>query len=102
MMAIACSSRSGTSSCAIFQTRSATYSSSRRIQDLRVGEDLIPDDPVQALLRDEVNRPAEELFQVLLQSEIRHAQVIAGNAHVEQVHIAVRPRIAARNRPEDR
>ena len=28
------------------------YSSSRRIQDLRVGEDLIPDDPVQAILGD--------------------------------------------------
>jgi hypothetical protein len=57
----------------------SSYSSSRRIQDLRVGEDLIPDDPVQALLRDEVNTPTEELFQILLQSEIRHAQVIAGN-----------------------
>lgn len=78
------------------------YSSSRRIQDLRVGEDPIPDDPVQALLRDKVNTPAEELFQVLLPSEIRHAQVIAGNADIEQVHIAVRPRIAARNRSEDR
>ena len=31
-------------------------------------------------------------------AKIRHAQVIAGNAHVEQVHITVRPPIAAAGR----
>src|SRR5262249_16442484 len=46
--------------------RSATYSSSRRIQDLRVGDDLIPDHPVQPVLGNQVNWPGEERFQVLL------------------------------------
>ena len=36
----------------VLSTRSATYSSSRRIQNLRVRENLIPDDPVQPFLRD--------------------------------------------------
>jgi hypothetical protein len=36
----------------VVSARPATYRSSRRIQDLRVAQDLIADDPVQAFLRD--------------------------------------------------
>jgi hypothetical protein len=36
----------------VVSTRSATYRSSRRIQDLRIAQDLIADDPVQAFLWD--------------------------------------------------
>lgn len=86
----------------VLSARSAIYSSSRRIQNLRVGQDPIPDNPVQAVLRDQVNRAAEELLQVILQGEIRHAEIISGNAHVQQVNIAVGSRVPARDRSEDR
>ena len=39
--------------------------------------------------------------RVVLQSEIGHAEIISWDAHVEQVNIAIRPRIPVRNRPED-
>jgi glyoxylase-like metal-dependent hydrolase (beta-lactamase superfamily II) len=82
-------------------TRSATYSSSRRIKDLGVGQYLIPDHPVQPVLRDEVNGPAEQFFQILLQRKVRHAKVIARNPHVQQVHVTVWSRGAACDRAED-
>jgi hypothetical protein len=57
---------------------------------------------VQAFLRDEVNGAAEEVLQIFLQSEIGHTEIIPGNAHIQQVDIAIRLRIPARNRAEDR
>jgi len=52
---------------------------------LRVGEDLIPDDPVQAILRDKVNRPAEEPLQV-------HTRRQAGKPWTEPAGIHCFPR----------
>src|ERR1700733_577383 len=71
--------------------RSARYSSSRRIQDLRVGQHLIPDHPVQPVLRHQVHPTAEEALQVFLQVEVRHAQIVAWHPHVQEIDIAVRP-----------
>ena len=85
----------------VLSARSATYRSSRRIQNLRIAQDLIADDPVQAFLRDQINGAAEELLQIFLQSEIGHPEIIPGNAHVEKVNITAWPRFSARNRPED-
>jgi hypothetical protein len=85
----------------VVSARSATYRSSRRIQDLRITQDLIADDPVQAFLRDQINGAAEELLQIFLQSEIGHPEIISRNAHVQKVNITAWLRVSARNRPED-
>src|SRR5271166_5539292 len=85
----------------VVSARSATYRSSRRIQDLRIAQDLIADNPVQAFLRDEINGAAEELLQIFLQSEIGHSEIISRHAHVEKVNIPAWLRVSARNRPED-
>ena len=53
--------------------RSARYNSSRRTHDLRVGKYLIPDYPVQPVLRHQVHLTAEQPLQVILQVEVRHA-----------------------------
>jgi hypothetical protein len=49
----------------------ARYSSSRRIQDLRVSQHLIADHAVQPVFRHQVHPMAEEALQILLQVEVR-------------------------------
>ena len=81
--------------------RSARYSSSRRIQDLRVGKHLIPDHPVQPVLRYQVHVMAEEPLQVFLHVEVRHAQVVPRHPRIQDVNIAVWSGVTARDRAED-
>lgn len=57
---------------------------------------------MQAVLRNQIDRPAEQLLQVLLQGEVRHPQVVARHPHIQQIDVAVRPGVAAGDRTEDR
>ena len=57
---------------------------------------------MQPVLRHQVHPMAEKPLQVFLQVEVRHAQIVAGHPHVQEIDIAVRPGVTPRDRAEDR
>jgi hypothetical protein len=57
---------------------------------------------VQPVLRQKVHTTAEEPLQVILQVEVRHAQIVPGHPHVQEINVAVRPGVTPRDRAENR
>jgi hypothetical protein len=63
---------------------------------------LIADHPVQYVLCQQVHPAAEEALQILLQVEVRHARIVSGYPHVQEIDVTVRPGVTPRDRAEDR
>ena len=62
-----------------------------------VGKYLIPDQPVQPVLRYQVHMTTEEPLQVILQVEVRHAEVVPWHPHRQDVNITVWSGVTARH-----
>jgi hypothetical protein len=82
---------------------SARNWASRRIEQPAAAQDLLPDARFEAGLRDEIDPPAEERSEPLLEGEQGHEADSRSLVKFHQeIDIAIRPKVRAQRRAESR